>query len=1856
MPKIVKKFIRYCRGVARNVSSMKRVAFNKRQLYYVSTIFGIAIIIVVGIIYIFNKPAAVEAEWWSDGWMYRSSYPISYSQSGLELTEYQVLIDGLDTATLVTAGKMQSDCDDIRFTSIQGIVLDYSIVGKTCNTSDTKIWVKVDSIVAGGTTLFLYYGNQSADSYHSESKTFSYSSEKLVAYVLNDSVADLQVISLSENNSISHNSNTLSLGKYGVGSFASISQWGEITAKGLFNADDDSSNTDLVVPISWAGTEFYLTSRDDGVDKYSMIAPWDDATVTIYENGAVAPCSPATVTSAGIDKTCTWSSTYSRVRLSSTVPILVFMEASVDSDYMPVHPITTQKWIGSGSATRLTNGATLLNYGYYYDTSASDNTGTAGVNAYLDLDGESGYGVGALLVRSTNAVYDFSIMQFGDGDGSDGHFYNDITEQGTVFGAANQADYISVASTQDSTCTVYEIDGTQLASSIATSSNTEIYFKGFGTGNSSTYTTSDWYMECDKPVVAHYQKASAYESNLMSWPMMRQFSYPTPSVGSSASEEKGPGPVAYWSFDEGVDNTCTGGSNDICDATSSGHDGVRSGATWQSEDMCISGSCLKFDGSNDTVNVGIGSDYFPMETFSMCSWIRTPGLGAGMSQPGILAFTYGLRFDLTSAGVFYTGIYNGSTSVWRSAGDSLFDNKWHHLCLTYDGVDRHMYIDGANKLSSATTWPGSCFTTNDVNIGRDNNNSNYYFNGFIDEPKLYNYARTDVQIKADYLAGQSGSPSGVSASFGGGQQQSESEGLVGYWDMDEVSGNILDSSGNGNTGTVTGTTVVAGKYGNGRSFNGSSYADMGDKDLITNRATWSAWIYMNDLSTNAIMTKWENAGNQEFWFGQYSADSDEIHLAFEEGFDAYTGTYSSGANLQAGQWYYLVATYDGDLVKFYKNGQYISTTDVYNGSIANGSANLLIGAQNDGAAATINGKLDDVKIYNVARTADQIMRDYKQGPGPIAYYNFEEGSGATVFDRSGNGNNGAITDATYALGRSGWAGNFDGNDYVQGTLNGLGGGAVPHTITMWLYANSLSASRADPITIGNAVAGQYSSLDLYSTYTNWYFYSNDVNYTAITAGQWVHVAAVYDGSDYGTSASKKLYYDGIEQSVVADNSDAGDAFNMPSNPTFGIGRDWDRAMAYFPGKIDEVKVYNYARTQEQILWDMHGDESPHPVAYWNFNEGADNTCSGGTNDVCDVSGNGVDGTIIGANWTNNGKIGNALSFDSASGDYVNIPSASTSIENVTDDGNSFSFSVWFKQNNLPQNTNDGLIIVRPGYHMGIFHAKSDGIIRAIVWYSDNTATGKAGPTLTNGVWYHVVMTVDEVNNKFRFYVDGEEMGSASTLTKALKDYGTGAYRIGNGSTAYSADGVVDEVKIFNFPLSPEQVRQEYNQGNQVSLGQQKDSSETWNAGGFGGDAPIAYWDFEEGSGSTVYDKSSNSNDGTITNATYTLGNPGWGLNFDATDFVNSGTSVSDFESAGTVMMWLYMNNKGGLFSRSTGGGWLDERYVIHFYNSSGNEPRLTLSSGSSFETHISDQPLDVGVWTHIAITHDGSNVKWYHDGRLADTDIQTIVPEMTGVKTYIGQIEGLVPNDFDGKIDEVKIFNYARTPAQIAFDYNGGKPVGWWSLNDGEGIYANDSSGNNNDGTLITMDPATDWLDGVDCKFEGCLEFDGSDDDISIPHGSSVDITGNEITIAYWQYWIDAGDHDHPIVSKNTNSTWNPGTGYVIGMGWGSTYYFGVGNNTAANITIDSQQSVWQHIVMTYKNGVGVKIYVDGVEKYSNAGWSGAIGSNSHDLWIGDAVRAGQYKGRLDDIRIYNYALTADQLKEVYNQGLIHFK
>src|SRR3989344_1695816 len=144
--------------------------------------------------------------------------------------------------------------------------------------------------------------------------------------------------------------------------------------------------------------------------------------------------------------------------------------------------------------------------------------------------------------------------------------------------------------------------------------------------------------------------------------------------------------------------------------------------------------------------------------------------------------------------------------------------------------------------------------------------------------------------------------------------------------------------------------------------------------------------------------------------------------------------------------------------------------------------------------------------------------------------------------------------------------------------------------------------------------------------------------TALTTGTWSHVTCTYD------KANIKVFVNGVQTGSVAQTNAVNDGAT-----SLLVGQDDTATYGNFIGTTDQLQIYNYARTRGQIIEDLNaGHPAPgspvgSAVGTWHFDEVADNTCSGGSNDVCNAGtgGTGLDGTLTATSRTLSGKFRSA---------------------------------------------------------------------------------------------------------------------------------------------------------------------------------------------------------------------------------------------------------------------------------------------------------------------------------------------------------------------------------------------------------------------------------------------------------------------------------------------------------------------------------------------------------------------------------------------------------------------------------------
>lgn len=215
---------------------------------------------------------------------------------------------------------------------------------------------------------------------------------------------------------------------------------------------------------------------------------------------------------------------------------------------------------------------------------------------------------------------------------------------------------------------------------------------------------------------------------------------------------------------------------------------------------------LNFDGANDNVliNHNPSLDFSINSNFSIEAWFNTSSFTDGelFSKMSNFSPYRGYEVYVTSSGKIAFLFINTWTSnaIWLQTTSSFNDGIWHHVALIYKGVPNaanvDIYVDGTLQTKSVTynSLSGPTNTTNKAGIGARDGNG-YFFNGTIDEVRVWNKALCVTEISGHKNCNLIGNESGLVAyyNFNQGTAGANNAGIT----------NLIDLTANSNTGTLT---------------------------------------------------------------------------------------------------------------------------------------------------------------------------------------------------------------------------------------------------------------------------------------------------------------------------------------------------------------------------------------------------------------------------------------------------------------------------------------------------------------------------------------------------------------------------------------------------------------------------------------------------------------------------------------------------------------------------------------------------------------------------------------------------------------------------------------------------------------------------------------------------------------------------------------------------------------------------------------------------------------------------------------------------------------------------------------------
>ena len=468
--------------------------------------------------------------------------------------------------------------------------------------------------------------------------------------------------------------------------------------------------------------------------------------------------------------------------------------------------------------------------------------------------------------------------------------------------------------------------------------------------------------------------------------------------------------------------------------------------------------------------------------------------------------------------------------------------------------------------------------------------------------------------------------------------------------------------------------------------------------------------------------------------------------------------------------------------------------------------------------------------------------------------------------------------------------------------------------------------------------------------------------------------------------------------------------------------------------------------------------------------------------------------------------------------------------------------------------------------------------------------------------------------------------------------------------------------------------------------------------------PVGYWPLDEGSGTTTADLSGNNNTGTLTGASWTTGKLNGALSFNGTsNYVTMGnpTALQFGTNSFTIMNWF--KTATGTARRMISNGHLnftDPGYFIGVGPSGGCAGCIgggvggpNQASSLSFATTASF--ID-NTWHQEAmvINQTAHTAQIYIDGvaQTVSTEASTCTSATavtsvnittcgslnataSGTEPFIvGSQNGGTAEWFSGSLDEVRVYNSALNSSQIQNQYaidTTPSPTAYWPLDENSGLTAYDSSSNHSNGTL-TGGPT--WTNGV---LNSALSFNGSTNYVSMGTPASLKFGVGSFTVMSWfkttattfQRIVSTGVYGYSNgfdLGVNTTGTCNTGcVGAEIG---GGSQAASISFGTTATTFNDGK---WHQAAMIIDQTANTaQIYVDGVAQ-SLSTQSGTCGTasgtsvnistcisasatNSTDPFTLGAYHSGsttimQFAGSLDEVRVYNSALSGPQIFNQYN-------
>lgn len=1262
---------------------------------------------------------------------------------------------------------------------------------------------------------------------------------------------------------------------------------------------------------------------------------------------------------------------------------------------------------------------------------------------------------------------------------------------------------------------------------------------------------------------------------------------------------------------------------------------------------------------------------------------------AGTNDFGSGSFFGLLRQSNTGVGPYRNGTY--------TANDPPSNSTPYLWEAWYDGTNQNATVQKGNTTSIGSNASSGNFGITFYTVAANPNTGDaHYLTGSISEIIIYNrsLSTTERQQVEGYLSWKWGLEANLPSThpyyYTSPQFRAfyldTSPLLTNYYrfetnDINSTSvinyaTNIYDASFvNGATFSTTADTYKVGTSGLYLNSTGvaatSPYFASIPMTLGSSGITFAIWFKSNASGSWARIWETGNGpgGNTIDTTSSYNGTSRLSYEVYVNNSTGPGGLVDSGLTVNDNTWRHFAWTMNTNGTWLaYINGTLYKTDTGKNYPSTLVRANVWLG-KSEWGDAPFNGYMDDYRIYNTVLSAVDVANLYNYNgfvvstnnyyplspswvtfySNLLAYYRMDDAVGATTVAEPISTYTGTVVNGV-TFGSAGIVGKcatFNGtNSYISipyQVLNNIARG----TIMAWVYPTALTSGiicakqHNNVNTIGVLSIGSYAATDGHNTagtagYVYWHA-SNSQSVAASSSGvaisvnAWTHVAVTFSASYVN------IYINGGLVSTTATN---GSLPNLTSPTTTSIGVFYGDGNYYgaFAGKIDEFSVWTTALNPSQVnyiyktqlygLGNFYLDTTSYLLNHYRF-------------ETYDVVGTTVmnyatkkyDATLVNSpplHSTAGGyRVGSsALSLTTASSQYVTI--SNTIIPNAT-----FGFSVacWFTTivANAYQRVFD--FGTSGGSGIAIYVDQSTGKLGIFV-PSTSVSTTLTTKVVTNSIWRHVALVISP-SGTHRVYINGVLDTTVNSTFPSLT-LTTNYIGKSGGVNDSLYGGKIDDFRVYNVALSAADVTELYKYTGTSRTLTYYPQSPTWTP--FYNNL-IANYSLEDAPGSTTVAEQINAYNGTV-NGTITFGSPG---KIGTSALFNGSTgyialpSITLTASTLSFAFWALMTT----IPTDVG------RTFIELGNSGSDNIRLFMNASSligvinSGDTTLFSLSSYANQWVHIAVVINGTTWTAYLNGVLQSTNTKTAFTLNTKTANNIGRAPTQSANPYySGYMDDMSIWNTALSASSVAL------------------LYRNQY--------LNAYNPNVYSVTRNGLVFE--MTFGGSTVPTTETFGTTITSTGAPVMVAdatrgrvmycntssnlqttlttpasfsrcFWIYTLTLGGNtlsslDIPVWFNN-NVNLSVGYNYTSGSGIALTDPVSRGTN------------VWTHYVITYDNAsTTMTLYVNGNSAVSNTSIS--ITGDSNALYI----NGGQYSrmnAYYDNIRLYNRALTADEVSSMYN-------